>query len=352
LDFVPRRSHGTSAYFYALADSFSVGHGKLPQFFCGRIDGAGENLYYPNILFSVSLCLCGEIMILSYSKLQNHLARKKDLAWLYAWVGGLGLLWLWDLLFLNAPARKIIVRGFTQTLLICGLVIVFTLGLGWAAALLLDRLRSRKRHALYLLVTFGLNLVRSVPQIVGVLFGYILVTQLMFRGVVQNSLVIAVLMAFTLSLFMFNELADLIGERIAYYRQLDFYDAMRVCGIAEWRIINMDILLKNSRLHIINKLIAVFGMAVFLQCSVDFIISVGLSNQVSAVDLPATLGSLLAKIDSKQDILAIGYTLTHPWYVWNLFFKHLQGISVALVLVFTLICMHQISDGYAERHRL
>jgi ABC-type methionine transport system permease subunit len=288
----------------------------------------------------------------NYQQLHDHLARKKDLAWLYVWIGGLGLLWLWDLLFLNAPTRKLIVQGFTHTLLICGLVIVFTLAMGWAAALLLDRLQSRRQHALYLLVTFVLNLLRSVPQIVGVLFGYIFITQLMFQGVVQNTMLIAVLMAFSLSLFMFNELADLIGERIAYYRQLDFYDAMRVCGIAEWRIINMDILLKNSRLHIINKLIAVFGMAVFLQCSVDFIISVGLSNQVSAVDLPATLGSLLAKIDSKQDILAIGYTLTHPWYVFNLFFKHLQGICVALVLVFTLICMHHISDGYAERNRL
>jgi ABC-type dipeptide/oligopeptide/nickel transport system permease subunit len=164
--------------------------------------------------------------------------------------------------------------------------------------------------------------------------------------------VVFILMAGCMSLFIFNELADLMTERIAYYQQLDFYNAMRVCGISEWRIINADILLKNSRLHIINKLIAVFGMAVFLQCSVDFIISVGLSNQVSALDLPATLGSLLANIDSKQDILAIGYTLTHPWYVGNLFFKNLQGISVALVLVYTLICIYKISNEYAERNRL
>jgi ABC-type dipeptide/oligopeptide/nickel transport system permease subunit len=287
-----------------------------------------------------------------HSKLQEHLVRKPDQAWLYAWLGGLGLLWVWDMLFLNTPARKLIIAGFLHTILICGLVIVFTLVLGWAAALALHYLQSHRIRVLYLLLTFVLNLVRSVPQIVGVLFGYVLITQLMARGVVAHQLTVFILMAGCMSLFIFNELADLMTERIAYYCQLDFYNAMRVCGISEWRIINNDILLKNSRLHIINKLIAVFGMAVFLQCSVDFIISVGLSNQVSAVDLPTTLGSLLAKIDSKQDILAVGYTLTHPWYAWNLFFKHLQGITVALVLVFTLICMHQMSDKYAERNRL
>jgi ABC-type dipeptide/oligopeptide/nickel transport system permease subunit len=159
-------------------------------------------------------------------------------------------------------------------------------------------------------------------------------------------------MAFCMSIFIFNEVADLITERISYYRRLDFFDAMRVCGISEWTIINSDIILKNSHLHIVNKLISVFGVAVFLQCSVDFIISVGLSSQVSSVNLPATLGSLLAKIDSKQDILAIGYTLTHPTYVFNLFFKHLQGISPAFLLVFTLLCMFNIANRYAERHHL
>ena len=118
------------------------------------------------------------------------------------------------------------------------------------------------------------------------------------------------------------------------------------------RIINRDILWKNSRLHIFNKLISVFGMAVFLQCSVDFVISVGLSTQVNTVDLPTTLGGVLAHIESKQDILAIGHTLTHPFYFGNLFFQHLQGITTALLIVVSLLCIHNIANGFAERHRL
>jgi hypothetical protein len=93
-------------------------------------------------------------------------------------------------------------------------------------------------------------------------------------------------------------------------------------------------------------------MAVFLQCSVDFIISVGLSTDVSQVTLPITLGSMLARIDSKQDILAIGHALTHPSYAHNLVFGHLQGLTVAFVIVFTLVCIYHISNAFAERHRL
>jgi hypothetical protein len=85
---------------------------------------------------------------------------------------------------------------------------------------------------------------------------------------------------------------------------------------------------------------------------VDFIISVGLSTDVNSVSLPATLGSLLAKLDSKQDILAIGFTLTHPSYAPHLFFAHLQGLTTAFLIVFSLLCIYQIGNGYAERHRL
>jgi hypothetical protein len=85
---------------------------------------------------------------------------------------------------------------------------------------------------------------------------------------------------------------------------------------------------------------------------VDFIISVGLSTDVSSVNLPVTLGSLLAKIDSKQDILAIGYSLTHLGYIIRLPFEHLQGISVSFIIVFTLVCMYQIGNGFARRHHL
>jgi ABC-type dipeptide/oligopeptide/nickel transport system permease subunit len=276
----------------------------------------------------------------------------RDVLWLAVWVVVIAGAGIWDLLFLNKPALELVVSGFVNTVTVSLLVTCFTLLLGWLVTLALNYLQERKGKAGYLFVTFVLNLIRSVPQVVGILFGYVWVTGLVQKEVLRSNAIVFPLMAFIMSLFIFLEVVDLMRERISHFKKLDFYDAMLVCGIPEGRIINFDILWKNSRGHIFNKLISVFGMAVFLQCSVDFIISIGLSTEVSSVSLPTTLGSLLAKIDSKQDILAIGHTLTHPGYFGNLFFEHLQGITVAFVTVFTLMCIHNISTGYAERHRL
>jgi hypothetical protein len=79
---------------------------------------------------------------------------------------------------------------------------------------------------------------------------------------------------------------------------------------------------------------------------------VGLSARANEVTLPITLGNLLATIDSKQDILAIGNSLTHPAYAIHLFFEHLQGVTIAFCIVFSLLCIYHIANGYAERHRL
>ncbi len=280
------------------------------------------------------------------------LIRHKDKAWMSIWLAVMAGVGVWDVFFLNKPALKQVVAGFLNTFVISMLVVIITLACGWLVTICLHYLEARRNKTGYLLVTFLLNLIRSIPQIVGILFGYILVAYVTGKGILQGATLVFPLMAAIVSLFIFIELVDLMRERIEYYKRLDFYSAMLVCGIPESRIINFDILWKNSRLHIFNKLISVFGISVFLQCSVDFIISVGLSTGVSSVNLPLTLGSLLAKIDSKQDILAIGHTLTHPSYFPNLFFGHLQGVTVAFLIVFTLMCIYHISNGYAERHRL
>jgi hypothetical protein len=57
-------------------------------------------------------------------------------------------------------------------------------------------------------------------------------------------------------------------------------------------------------------------------------------------------------MDSKQDILAVGTILTDPGYAPQLFFRHLQGISVAFALTFTLLCIHQVTAGFVRRRRL
>jgi hypothetical protein len=278
--------------------------------------------------------------------------RNKDTRWLIMWVSITLAVWVWDILFLNKPALHKVTAGFFNTAIIAALVMIFSLVMGWAGTLALHALQSRINKTPYLLATFILNMIRSVPQIVGILFGYIVITVLVDDEIIRSKALTSILMALCISVFIFLELVDLMRDRIGHFTKLDFYNAMRVCGIAERRIINFDILWKNSRLHILNKLIAVLGYAVFLQCSVDFIISVGLSTDVNEVTLPTTLGSLLANYDSKQDILAISNTLTDWASAGKLFFEHLQGLTVAFLIVFSLVSIYHIANGYAERHRL
>lgn len=281
-----------------------------------------------------------------------NIYRQKDKLWLLIWTAGIGLLWIWNRLYLNPPALAKIETGFLYTFIAAVLVIVFSLILGWSTAVGLYSLENFRYTAPYLTAAFLLNVIRSIPQIVGILIGYILITLGIQSGALHNTAGIIVFIAFTISLFVFLEIVDLIRERINYYKRLDFYNAMLVCGIREGRIINREILWKNSLSHIFNKLISIFGVTVFLLCSIDFIISVGLSTDVSSVNLPVTLGSLLARIDSKQDILAIGHTFTNPGYFPRLFFAHLQGITVAFLIVFTLLCIYKISNGFARRYEL
>lgn len=275
----------------------------------------------------------------------------KDRLWLTIWLLGMSFLLIWDVLYLNKPAMTKVLEGTFNTFLIAIIVIFVALILGWFLINLSFQFQRRGWNVLETLFTFFIDLLRSIPQIIGILLGFIFIAGLLYRRLVQPDTAVA-LSAVVISIFVFQELIDLMQERINYFKRLDFYQAMTVCGVSGWRILNYHILWKNSRRHIFNKLVAIFGMAIFLQCSVDFIISVGLSTGISSVDLPVTLGSLLAHIDSKQDILAIGYALTHPSYISNLFFKHLQGVSVAFLIVFSLLSVYKISNGLTERYRL
>ncbi|MEJ2543873.1 MAG: hypothetical protein P8Y99_07375 [Calditrichaceae bacterium] len=291
-------------------------------------------------------------VLLKIKQYSIYIYSQKDKFWLIVWLGILAITFIWNILFLNKPALRLIIDGFLNTLYISILVVIFSFILGWIIGLVVVRFESSPFQLPYFLLTFVLNLIRSIPQIVGILIGYIGITYLITANIVNNAWLIMTTMALVISLFIFNEVIDLIRERINHFKKLDFYNAMKVCGISENRIINFDILWKNSRIHILNKLIAIFGSAIFLQCTIDFIVSVGLSTQVSAVSLPTTLGSLLAKIDSKQDILAIGNTLMNPSYFSHIFFEHLQGVTVAFLIVFTLLSVYKISNGFSERNRL
>ena len=275
---------------------------------------------------------------------------QKDWFWLTFWLIGVLAIWIWNIFFLNPPALAQIKNGFFNTLIISILVMFFSAALGWGITLL-DHWLALRYPGLQIMLSFALNLVRSIPQIVGILIGYVFLTTFIRLNILSSPYIILIYMALIIALFVFLEIFDLLRERIAYFSRLDFFDAMRVCGISERYIINREIILRSSLMQMINKMIAIFGAAIFLLCSVDFIISVGLSTDVSSVDLPVTLGSLLAKIDSKQDILAIGYTLTHWDYIVRLPFEHLQGITISLLIIFTLLCVYHIADGFARRLR-
>ena len=274
--------------------------------------------------------------------------RKKYILWSGIWLLGILFLWIWNILFLNAPDLRQIQTAVINSFLMSLSVVIFSLLLGWIFSLILYFLRRMNNKIPYAIFVFSINIIRSVPQIIGILLLYFLVTQLMLQNVISNFYIIMLLMAASITLFQFLEIMDLLIERIDYYRKTDFFNALLVCGVKELNIINKEIFFKNSRKHIFNKLIALFGSTIFLQCSIDFILSIGLSTKISSVNFPITLGNLLARIDSKQDILAIGHTLMNPTYFSNLFFEHLQGITIALIIVFTLICIYKISNAFME----
>jgi ABC-type dipeptide/oligopeptide/nickel transport system permease subunit len=277
---------------------------------------------------------------------------KSDILWLSAWIGGLVVVWLWDVFFLNAPAFQRIQAAFINSLLTGLMVVLLALVLGWLLGVALHLLERSGSKSLYGLASFATDLLRSVPQIILVLIGYVILTVLLHEDVVRSTAAQLVWIAFTIAVAVMLEVADTVRERIDYFRTLDFVDAMLCCGISERRIINVEILWKNSRSHLLHKLIAIFGASIFLQCSIDFIVSVGLSTDVSLINFPVTLGSLLANVDSKQDILALSNIIANPGYISLIFTRHLQGISVAFCIIFTLLCIYMIANGFVKRRRL
>ena len=284
--------------------------------------------------------------------LSGFMAEKKDLLWGALWLAGLGLTWGWLGLYLNAPARILVGTACIHTFAGAVAAVALALVIGWGTALFLHFLESSRRRGAYLAASFVLNLLRSVPQIVGMLIGYVVITGLTLNEALASDTSRILATSFVTALFVFQEVVDLIRERIRHFESLEFVSALLVCGVPSRIIINREILLKNSMAYIVQKSVALFGRAIFLICSIDFIVSVGLSAEVSLSNLPVTLGSMLAKLDSKQDILAIGTALTDLRVVPTLFVEHLQGISVAFLIVYTLLCVYRIANGLMERYRL
>lgn len=282
----------------------------------------------------------------------KELYEKPDHLWFVIWVAGMGGVWLWDVIFLNTPALMRIQTAFLNSMLTGSVVVVLSLAFGWILGVVLDLLEHSESSRIYALVSLAVNALRSVPQIIVLLLGYVMLTLLLHEEVIRSTFVQLLWIAVATTAAVFLEVADTVRSRIEYFRTLDFVDAMLCCGVGERRIINIEILWKNSKSHLLHKLIGVFAVSIFLQCSIDFIVSVGLSTDVSLSNLPTTIGSLLATLDSKQDILALSNLVSDPGYLPAIFVRHLQGLSLAFFVVYTLLCMYKIANGFERRLKL
>jgi len=280
------------------------------------------------------------------------LRRRKDMRWLLYWVTGMLSAWIWNLCFLNSLSYSLLSAAIVNTFFGASLAVVLALVLGWGIGSALHFLEQRGYRPLRGMIIFITNLIRSVPQIIGLLIGYMFLTFFIEHGILPSHVWQIVWMSCVISVVCSLEVIDLIMERIDHYRRSDYVVAMLCCGIKESRIVHGEILWKSSRAHLVHKAVNLFGVAIFLQCSIDFIISVGLSTDVSLSNFPATLGSLLAKLDSKQDILAFGSMFVDPSYIPRILFLHLQGVTIAFIIVYTLVCMFQIADGLVKQYDL
>ncbi|MCK6601214.1 MAG: hypothetical protein L6Q77_05265 [Bacteroidetes bacterium] len=275
-----------------------------------------------------------------------------DLFWLAIWLLGCLLVLLWDAVFLNKPALIRVWTGFGNTLSVAGISLVTALVFSFflSSGFILARWNGFGKLAAA--AELLLSVSRSVPQIIGLLTGFLILTVLVTQEVLTGKAGILTGFGVTVGLVLYYEFSDMLIERARWFEQTDFIAASRTAGIPDFHLLFIEIWWRNSRLHLINKLISGVGSTVFLLCSIDFILSVGLSHSVNAVNFPPTLGSLLAHIDSKQDILAAGLIFSDPSYLAVLFTRHLQGLSVAFLIVFTLACWFKAGISFAERNRL
>ncbi len=278
----------------------------------------------------------------------SDLFEEQDKLWLFIFITGLLILLIWDLFFLNSPALKALIISTINTFFMALLTVVFSFFSAWGIVLLKHFFLRRNLTVAAYALDLALDFLESIPQVIWVLLAYF------FAIIIVNlsGFSLILFLIFIISFAFLNEVVEEMENRISHFQKSDFYNAMLVLGIDENKIINREILWSNSLAYLINKGVNIFASTIFLICSVDFIVSVGLTSNIALSNLPGTLGSLLGNLDSKQDILAMGNLLTNPLYISELLTKHLQGVSTAFVLIFTLVSSYKISNGLIKRKKL
>ena len=109
-----------------------------------------------------------------------------------------------------------------------------------------------------------------------------------------------------------------------------------------------EFLIRNSKPHLIQKFAAGIGAALFLQISADFIVSVGLTENIHLVELPQGIGSQFARSEAKEDILAISRIFSDFEILIELPFRHLFGVSLAFVTSVSLFIFSRIAEKIGD----
>ncbi len=272
----------------------------------------------------------------------------KEKLWSIIFVSFFLLLLVWNFIFLNNTAlnKWLIATANTYLLASSATLLAFLF-----AKIFVDlnlRIFISQNKAASVANRLFLDFLRSIPQVIFLLGGYAIMI-FYFSGF---SLINFIWLSFVISLVFLNDAYDEMQNRINFYRQTDFFNASLVAGIPLGKIVNRDILWRNSQPYLVNRAVNIFTASVFLLCSVDFIISVGLTNEINLASLPVTLGNVLANITAKEDILAVREIFVNPLYITELFTKHLEGISAAILLLLTLISGFKISNGLIKKNNL
>ena len=163
----------------------------------------------------------------------TDLYKKKDQLWIAIWILVLLFVFTWNAMFLNTPAFNKLITAFINSVTGGIIVVILSAGLGWAATMGSISTTGSNNKIVNIIVGFLLNFVRSIPQIIGILIGYIILTWMLIDETITSHTMQIIWMSLFISLFVFLEITDLLTERINHYRKTDFYNAMLACGMRE-----------------------------------------------------------------------------------------------------------------------
>jgi hypothetical protein len=266
--------------------------------------------------------------------------------WIFFFLISITVIFIWDKIYLNERSFTLVFNAYLNSILIAVLAIIIVISASWLLSLL-----SSINNVLKQIVYFFMNQGILIPQVLIVLFGQTILNILIVSGHLNNSIEYMIYSSIILSFSLLSESLTFFINRIELLKERGFYESMTSLNIRKWRIVHFDILWDNSRKIIITKAVSLFATVFFIQVIVDFIISVGLSRDLSQFNFPPSLGTVLADTTSKEDLLYVQHIIKNPSLIKNLFYRHLQGISLVAMLFVTLLSMVKYSSEQLMRNK-